>query len=164
MLKLGFSVLLQPTSFQGPQESKSLFSEGGGLFDNLIQDLFRSRQFLSLHYPTEKKDFILCTSWFPRTQGYFRRMLDLHCLNMCIACKTFCMLSIKQLLGLNQLGDWFTTINSEDAYFHVRGQSLSCCAVETVSVVCSFYKNIIVSHTVSILPSVESSNEMIYCS
>ena len=30
------------------------------------------------------------------------------------------MLTIKQLLGLVQPGDWFTTIDPKDAYFHVE--------------------------------------------
>ncbi|KAL3046904.1 hypothetical protein OYC64_021178 [Pagothenia borchgrevinki] len=30
------------------------------------------------------------------------------------------MLTVKQLLGLVQPGDWFTTIDLKDAYFHVE--------------------------------------------
>lgn len=65
-------VLLQPTSLRGPQESKSLFSVGGGLFDNLIQDLYRSRQFLSFHYQTEKKGFYSVHFLAPKNTGVFQ--------------------------------------------------------------------------------------------
>lgn len=94
----------------------------------------------------QRKWILLCV----RKWEDFRPMLDLHCLNTCIACKKIWTLSIKHLLGMDQMGDWFTTINSEDAHFYVRGQSLSRCTVETVSAVCSFNKYIIATPTVSI--------------
>ena len=50
----------------------------------------------------------------------FRPILDLRSLNRHIACREFRMLTIKQLLGLVQPGDWFTTIDLNDAYFHVE--------------------------------------------
>ena len=52
--------------------------------------------------------------------GGFRPILDLCILNQCIARKTFHMLTIRRLLELVQPGDWFTTIDVKDAYFHVK--------------------------------------------
>jgi len=49
---------------------------------------------------------------FPATA---RKTLNLH-----IARRKFRMLTIKQLLGLVLPGDWFTTIDLKDAYFHVE--------------------------------------------
>ena len=54
----------------------------------------------------------------PKKTGEFRTILDLRSLNQHIACKKFHMLTIKQLLGLVQPGDWFTTIDLKNAYFH----------------------------------------------
>lgn len=110
--------------------------------------------------PPSNREMGFYSAYFlvPKNTGYFRPVLDLRCLNICIACKSFRIQTIKQLLRLDQLGDWFTTIDLGDAYFHVRGQSLIRCAAESVSAVCSFYKYTIASPTVNILPSVKSSN------
>jgi len=56
----------------------------------------------------------------PKKTGEFRPILDLRSLNLHIARRKFQMLTIKQLLGLVQPGDWFTTIDLKDAYFHVE--------------------------------------------
>jgi len=56
----------------------------------------------------------------PKKTGEFRPVLDLRSLNLHIARRKFRMLTIKQLLGLLQPGDWFTTIDLRDAYFHVE--------------------------------------------
>lgn len=51
--------------------------------------------------------------------GDFGSILD-RWLNTCIAHKSFCMLTIKQLLGLVQPSDWFTTTDLKGTYFHVK--------------------------------------------
>lgn len=51
--------------------------------------------------------------------GDFRSILNIGCLNACIAHKLICMLTIKQLLELVQPDDWSTNVDLK-AHFQIR--------------------------------------------
>lgn len=61
---------------------------------------------------TEQRERVLCR--------VLRISQEDRSLNTSIARKPFCILTIKQLLEFVQLGDWFTTIDLKDAYFHTE--------------------------------------------
>uniref|UniRef100_A0AAV2LLV6 ribonuclease H n=1 Tax=Knipowitschia caucasica TaxID=637954 RepID=A0AAV2LLV6_KNICA len=55
----------------------------------------------------------------PKKSGGVRPILDLRVLNECISKRQFRMLSTKQLLECVRQGDWMSSIDLTDAYFHV---------------------------------------------
>ena len=55
----------------------------------------------------------------PKKGGGLRPILDLRVLNKYLRTYRFKMLTLRQLLGAIRPGDWFTTIDLTDAYFHV---------------------------------------------
>ncbi|KAK7877982.1 hypothetical protein WMY93_031362 [Mugilogobius chulae] len=55
----------------------------------------------------------------PKKSGGARPILDLRLLNEHIVTRSFCMLTTKQLLECVRPGDWMTSIDLTDAYFHV---------------------------------------------
>uniref|UniRef100_A0AAV2IU46 ribonuclease H n=1 Tax=Knipowitschia caucasica TaxID=637954 RepID=A0AAV2IU46_KNICA len=55
----------------------------------------------------------------PKKSGGVRPILDLRVLNECISKRQFRMLSTRQLLECVREGDWMTSIDLTDAYFHV---------------------------------------------
>lgn len=65
-------------------------------------------------FATQQRDRILLCMLPGSQEDEFSPILDLCHLNTCIACKPF--LTIKHL----QPGDWFTTIDLKNTYFHVK--------------------------------------------
>lgn len=55
----------------------------------------------------------------PKKSGGSRPILDLRVLNGCVAKRPFRMLTVKQLLQCVRPGDWMTSVDLTDAYFHV---------------------------------------------
>lgn len=55
----------------------------------------------------------------PKKGGGLRPILDLRVLNKYLRTYKFKMLTLRQLLSAIRPGDWFTTIDLTDAYFHV---------------------------------------------
>lgn len=55
----------------------------------------------------------------PKKDGGVRPILDLRRLNQYLSALPFKMLTLKTILQSVQPGDWFTTIDLKDAYFHV---------------------------------------------
>ena len=55
----------------------------------------------------------------PKKGGGLRPILDLRVLNKYLRTYRFKMLTLRQLLSAIRPGDWFTTIDLTDAYFHV---------------------------------------------
>ena len=56
----------------------------------------------------------------PKKDGSFRSVLDLRRLNQFIKVLPFKMLTTKDILQAIGQGEWFTTLDLKDAYFHVR--------------------------------------------
>ncbi|KAK6300092.1 hypothetical protein J4Q44_G00301250 [Coregonus suidteri] len=55
----------------------------------------------------------------PKRDGSFRPILDLRPLNRCLKTLPFKMLSPSRILQAISPGQWFTTVDLKDAYFHV---------------------------------------------
>ena len=54
-----------------------------------------------------------------KKSGEKRPILDLRVLNRFVAARKFRMLTIRALLRIVREGDWFTSLDLKDAYFHV---------------------------------------------
>ena len=55
----------------------------------------------------------------PKKSGGMRPILDLRVLNAAIVQRPFRMLTVKQLLECVRPGDWMTSVDLKDAYFHI---------------------------------------------
>ena len=58
----------------------------------------------------------------PKKDGGIRPIMDLRQLNEYIFYKKFCVLTLDSILPLLSQGNWFTTIDLKDAYFHISIQ------------------------------------------
>ncbi|XP_045919663.1 uncharacterized protein LOC123979658 [Micropterus dolomieu] len=109
-----------PPSFQGIKEANLSSQEEVDFPATEIQQLLQ-KQAISV-VPTHDMYKGLYSTYFlvPKKTGGFRPILDLRYLNQHIAWKPFRMLTLRKLLELVQPGDWLTTIDLKDAYFHVE--------------------------------------------
>ena len=68
-----------------------------------------------MHFQEREKGLYSMYFLVPKKTGEFRPILDLRSLQK--------VPYVNQLLELGQPGDWFTTIDLKDAYFHVENCS-----------------------------------------
>ena len=70
--------------------------------------------------PTERLDGFYSTYFVvPKKDGGWRPILDLRVLNRSLRTMTFRMLSPARVLKAVSSGQWFTTLDLKDAYFHI---------------------------------------------
>jgi len=121
-LKLGYSLQFCsiPPPFRGIREANLSSQEEIGFLSTEIQALLQKQAVSVVHSEDREKGLYSMYFLVSNKPGEFRPILDLRILNQHIVCKKFHMLTIKQLLELVQPGDWFTTIDLRDAYFHVK--------------------------------------------
>lgn len=121
-LRLGYSLQFcrLPPAFRGIQEVNLSSQQEIEFLEGEIQDLL-SKQAVSTVPPHDReRGFYSPYFLVPKKTGDYRPILDLRALNTCIGRRTFRMLTTRRLLELVQPGDWFTTIDLKDAYFHVE--------------------------------------------
>ena len=63
--------------------------------------------------------FNSCYFLVSKKSGEKRPILDLRVFNRFVAARKFRMLTIRALLGCVREGDWFTSLDLKDAYFHI---------------------------------------------
>ena len=86
------------------QELSTLLAKGA---IEPVDPLLHPRGFYSRYFLIKKKD------------GRFRPILDLRGLNRFLMVLPFHMLTASETLRLVTRGEWFTTVDLRDAYFHV---------------------------------------------
>ena len=60
------------------------------------------------------------TSWFPKSRREEKkRVEETHSGSLCVAARKFRMFTIRALLRCVREGDWFTSLDLKDAYFHI---------------------------------------------
>lgn len=121
-LRLGYSLQFcgLPPAFRGIQEVNLSSQKEIEFLEGEIQDLL-SKQAVSIVPPHDReRGFYSPYFLVPKKTGGYRPILDLRALNTRIGHKTFRMLTVRRLLELVQPGDWFSTIDLKDAYFHVE--------------------------------------------
>ncbi|KAL3067396.1 hypothetical protein OYC64_017183 [Pagothenia borchgrevinki] len=118
-LKQGYSLQFCsiPPPFKGMREVNLSSQEEMGFLSAEIQALVQKQAVSVVHPRHREKGLYSMYFLVLKKTGEFRPILDLRSLNRHIACRKFRMLTIKQLLGLVQPGDWFTTIDLKDTYF-----------------------------------------------
>ena len=116
-LRLGYSLQFcsVPPPFRGIREANLSSQEEIGFLSAEVQALLQKQAVSVVHSQDREKGHYSLYFLVPKKTGEFRPILDLRGLNRHIACKKFHMLTMKQLLGLVQPGDWFTTIDLKDA-------------------------------------------------
>jgi len=120
-LKQGY--LLQfsstPPPFTSIKEAKLSSQREIGFLSTEVQTLVQKQVVSVVRTQDRERGHYSLYFLVPKKTGEFRPILDLRGLNLYIVRKTFQMLTVKRLLELVQPGDWFTTIDLKDAYFHV---------------------------------------------
>ena len=121
-LKRGYSLQFcsVPPPFRGMREVILSSQEEMGFLSTEIQALVQKQAVSVVHPQQKERGFYSMYFLVSKKTGEFRPILDLRSLNLHICRRKFRMLTIKQLMGLVQPGDWFTTIDLKDAYFHVE--------------------------------------------
>lgn len=85
-----------------------------------IQALWQKQATSVVALQDRKRGFYSAYFLVLKKMGHFRPILYLRLLNTSLACKPFCTLNIKQLLGSLQLANWFATTDLKNAYFHTK--------------------------------------------
>lgn len=121
-LRLGYTLQFcgTPPAFRGVHEKRISSPQEKEFLENEIRDLLLKQAISEV--PPQNRDQGLYSPYFvvPKKSGGYRPILDLRALNEHIDKMSFHMLTTGKLLGLVQPGDWFTTIDLKDAYFHVE--------------------------------------------
>ncbi|XP_053289751.1 LOW QUALITY PROTEIN: uncharacterized protein LOC128450365 [Pleuronectes platessa] len=84
-----------------------------------LQELLRKNAISKVPQGEETQGFYSRYFLVPKKTGGVRPILDLSLFNKSIMERRFHMLTIKQVLECVHQGDWFTSIDLKDAYFHV---------------------------------------------
>lgn len=105
-----FSGLI-PTVVTDPARSAALSRE--------ICSLLEKRAIEAVHPLVQKEGFYSTYFLVPNRDGGFRPILDLRRLNRFLKRLPFCMLRVTAVLRFIAEGDWFTTVDLTDAYFHI---------------------------------------------
>ncbi|XP_013878914.1 uncharacterized protein LOC106528317 [Austrofundulus limnaeus] len=105
-----FSRILE-THLSSPQQDLALQAE--------LQELLNKEVISRVPSGEEYEGFYSRYFLVPKKTGAMRPILDLSFFNKFILKRPFHMLTTKQMLTCVQEGDWFTSINLKDAYFHV---------------------------------------------
>ncbi len=84
-----------------------------------INNLLNKRAIRVVPASEMNKGWYSCYFVVPKKGGGLRPILDLRVLNKYLRTYKFKMLTFRQLLSAIRPGDWFTTIDLTDAYFHV---------------------------------------------
>ena len=93
--------------------------EAAAVLREEINSLLNKRAIRVVPALETNKGWYSCYFVVPKKDGGRRPILDLRVLNKYLRTYKFKMLTLRQLLSAIRLGDWFTTINLTDAYFHV---------------------------------------------
>ncbi|XP_053718309.1 uncharacterized protein LOC128757227 [Synchiropus splendidus] len=84
-----------------------------------VESLLRKRAISLVPQEDRKRGFYSVYFLVPKRSGGLRPILDLRRLNAFISSRSFRMLTIQQLLNCVRPGDWMTSVDLTDVYFHV---------------------------------------------
>uniref|UniRef100_UPI003AAB97E8 uncharacterized protein n=1 Tax=Centroberyx gerrardi TaxID=166262 RepID=UPI003AAB97E8 len=120
-LKRGYALQFSsaPPAFNGVMESAMRNPQDAAALSAEIKELLGKGAITTVPPEEVEKGFYSRYFLVPKKTGGVRPILDLRSLNNCIVERPFHMLTTKHLLECVQPGDWLTTIDLKDAYFHV---------------------------------------------
>ena len=108
-----------PPRFNGIVETILSSQEHCLALQSELQELLGKNAISKVPEGEETQGFYSRYFLVPKKTGGVRPILDLSLFNKSIMERRFHMLTIKQVLECVHQGDWFTSIDLKDAYFHV---------------------------------------------
>ncbi|XP_037832808.1 uncharacterized protein LOC108247140 [Kryptolebias marmoratus] len=110
---------LHAPRFRGVLETKVRDSSLSAILAKEISTLLSKGAIRPLCLEEEKRGFYSPYFLVPKRTGGFRPILDLRQLNKFLKVLPFRMLQLRALFQAIRDGDWFTTVDLRDAYFHI---------------------------------------------
>ncbi|KAK5932171.1 hypothetical protein CgunFtcFv8_003898 [Champsocephalus gunnari] len=108
-----------PPQFNGIQETLLSSQEQCLALQTELQELLVKSAISRVPQREENRGFYSRYFLIPKKAGGMRPILDLSAFNRVIRKRPFHMLTIKQVMECVHQGDWYTSIDLKDAYFHI---------------------------------------------
>ena len=109
----------RPPQFNGIQETLLSSQEQCLALQAELRELLLKEAISRVPQGEENQGYYSRYFLVPKKTGGMRPILDLSVFNKVIMKRPFHMLTIRQVLECVHQGDWFTSIDLKDAYFHV---------------------------------------------
>ncbi|KAK2917261.1 hypothetical protein Q8A73_004007 [Channa argus] len=120
IIRKGYSLQFAtpPPSFAGILENRLSSPDQTTALASEPSDLL-GKQAISVVPPVETRVFTLANFLVPKKSGEMRPILDLSLLNQFMVVRRFHMLTTASVLRSMVLGDWMSSVDLRDAYFHI---------------------------------------------